>query len=86
MVPTQVDMMNSQFKRMEASSCNSLILDPESRLISFWQGLMIFFAMISTLFAAFYACFSRPDTTATVVIDSIMEICFALDIIRNFFM
>ena len=71
---------------MESSTCNALILDPDTKFISLWQGLMIIFAMISTLFAAFYACFSRPDTTATVVIDSVMEVCFALDIVRNFFM
>ena len=36
MVTTSVDMMNSQFKRMESSTCNALILDPDTKFISLW--------------------------------------------------
>jgi hypothetical protein len=47
---------------------------------------MIIFALISTLCAAFYACFGRPTNDGMIVVDTIMEVCFGLDIIRNFFM
>ena len=47
---------------------------------------MIIFALISTLCAAFFACFGPSDAIGMQVIDGIMEVCFAIDIIRNFFM
>jgi len=47
---------------------------------------MIIFALISTLLATFYACFGPPASTGSKVIDIVMEVCFGIDIIRNFFM
>ena len=47
--------------------------------------IMIVFALISTLCAAFYACFGQPNGTGQII-DVIMEVCFAIDIVRNFFM
>ena len=63
-----------------------LILSPESRPIQIYVFIMIIFALISTLLATFYACFGPPETTSAKVIDIVMEVCFGVDIIRNFFM
>lgn len=75
-----------QFKRQEVDTCDMLILSPESRAVQIYQFLMIIFALISTLCAAFFACFGPPEDIGMQVIDAIMEISFLLDIIRNFFM
>ena len=48
--------------------------------------IMIIFALISTLCAAFYACFGPPESSAAKIFDYIMEICFGIDILRNFLM
>ena len=47
---------------------------------------MIIFALISTLCAAYYACFGPPENQTMKFIDIVMEVFFGIDILRNFFM
>ena len=45
---------------------------------------MIFCAMGSSMFAAFFACFGEPTSGAIQMIDFIMEIAFIIDLLLNF--
>ncbi len=47
--------------------------------------MIILFALISTLLAAYFACFGAPSESGLIIFDNIMEICFITDIVRNFF-
>ncbi len=47
--------------------------------------MIILFALISTLLAAYFACFGAPSQSGVIIFDNIMEICFVTDIVRNFF-
>ena len=63
-----------------------IVLDSEWKLLSMFFMLMVLFSLLSSLFAAFFACFGEPETGDSVYyFDMIMEICFILDIFRNFF-
>ena len=46
---------------------------------------MIIFALLSSLLAAFFACFGPPDD-GMLVFDHIMEVCFGIDMCRYFLM
>ena len=48
--------------------------------------ILIIFALVSTLCAAFYACFGEPEDMSMYIVDVIMEVAFGIDIIRMFFM
>ena len=48
--------------------------------------LIIVFSALSTLFAAYFACFGEPEKGAVYTLDIVMEVCFCIDIVRNFFM
>lgn len=78
--------MRPLLKKQHAETCDFLILSPEARLVQGYQAMMIIFALISTLCAAFFACFGPPEAIGMQVLDAIMEIAFLLDIIRCFFM
>lgn len=56
------------------------------RPVQIFLSIMIFNALISTLCAAYYACFGPPKGTGLKTTDLVMEVMFAIDIIRNFFM
>lgn len=78
-------MPNSRTLR-QTNCYDSFILSADMRPVQIFLSIMIIFALISTLCAAYYACFGPPTSPGLVVIDFIMEICFAIDIIRNFLM
>lgn len=46
--------------------------------------LIILFALISTLLAAYFACFGPPESNGLILFDAIMEVCFITDIVRTF--
>jgi len=77
---------NDNGKKREADTCDILVLSPESRPVQIYAFIMIIFALLSTLCAAFYACFGQPEDMTMKVIDAVMEIAFCIDIIRMFFM
>jgi hypothetical protein len=54
--------------------------------VALFELLMTIFSILSTLFAAYFACFGEPSILFIIYLDNIMEVCFALDIVRNFFM
>jgi len=41
---------------------------------------------VSTITAAYFACFGFPTSTSYIVVDIIIELCFATDIFLNFFL
>lgn len=65
---------------------NKLILSPETRPVAFFTALMIFFAAFSTFMGSYFACFGEPDSVSLSTFDTVMEICFILDMIKNFFL
>ena len=51
------------------------------------MSLIILFSVFSTFFAAYFACFGEPNEDETIfVLDAIMESCFVVDLIKNFFL
>ena len=42
--------------------------------------------MLTTLFAAYFACFGEPENEGIYYFDMVMEICFIADIVKNFFL
>jgi len=54
-------MQSTHVKRQETDTCDVLILTGESRWVQIYQFIMIIFALISTLCAAYYACFGPPE-------------------------
>lgn len=54
--------------------------------MSMFTLLMVLFSMLSSLFAAYFACFGEPTTgSKTYYLDMVMEVCFVVDILKNFF-
>ena len=81
------DFINQQLKDKEKrQTCDALIQSPDSRAVQIFVFILILFALVSTLCAAFYACFGPPENEALKVFDYIMEAWFGLDILRNFLM
>ena len=65
---------------------DKIVLDSEWKVVSMFLMLMVVFSLLSSLFAAFFACFGEPQIGDSVYyFDMFMEICFILDIFRNFF-
>jgi len=62
-----------------------MILNPTSKPVALFMSLIIIFSLVSTLLAAYFACFGSPSSESLVVFETVMEICFVTDIIRNFF-
>ena len=74
-------------KRAEKPAIFSkIILDPSWKPIIIFGFLIIISAMISTTLGAYFACFGEPTDNFLIILDMVMEILFAIDIIRNFFM
>ena len=63
-----------------------MIQSPDSKAVQIFVFILILFALVSTLCAAFYACFGPPEDASLKVFDMIMEAWFGLDILRNFLM
>jgi len=80
------DLHRPEVKKRQVDTCDPLIISPESRPVQIYAFVLIIFALVSTLCAAFFACFGAPEDTTIKVIDLIMEISFGFDIIRMFFM
>ena len=54
--------------------------------MSMFTLLMVVFSMLSSLFAAYFACFGEPTSDSkTYYLDMVMEVCFLIDIFKNFF-
>ena len=62
-----------------------MVLDPTSKPVAIFMFFIVIFSLLSTLFAAFFACFGEPVSTGMVAFETVMEICFLADIVRNFF-
>ena len=63
-----------------------IIIDPGWKPVIIFQLLLVIFSMLTTLFAAFFACFGEPMNQAIYYFDMFMEICFIVDIVKNFFL
>lgn len=53
-------MIRTEVKKQDADTCDMLVLSPESKPIQIWAFILIICALISTLCAAFFACFGEP--------------------------
>ena len=87
-VPTSElnEIEKARLRAQKPAVFNKLILDSTMKPVAIFILMIVFFSVISTLFAAYFACFGPPADDWIIVIDLIMEVCFALDIVRNFFM
>lgn len=66
---------------------NKLVLSPDSKIVAIFTGVIIVFSGVSTIFGQYFACFEEPDTdSALYIIDTFMEVCFMIDIVKNFFL
>lgn len=63
-----------------------IIISPEWKPVTFLNLLIIIFSVLSTHFAAFFACFGEPHNTFIKGLDLVMEIFFIMDIVKNLFM
>jgi len=61
-----------------------LVLDPTWKLMAIFTSVMIIFSLCSSIFAAYFACFGEPEG-GMAIFDTIMEICFIIDMVRSFF-
>ena len=63
-----------------------MILDPEWKIMQMFAFMMILFSLCSSLFAAYFACFGEPEPGGVIYsFDTVMEIAFIIDIVKNFF-
>lgn len=63
---------------------DKVVLNPDSTHSTVFFALITVFSIFSTTFSAYFACFGEPVLTGVLVFDDIMEVFFALDIIRMF--
>ena len=61
-----------------------IIVHPGSKHVAFFVAIITVFSVFSTTFAAYFACFGEPVTDPIIIFELVMEICFALDIVRIF--
>ena len=80
------DLNSLQVKRAETNTCDAIILSDDMRVVQIYAFIMIIFALISCLCAAYYACFGPPSGLGLKILDATMEVCFGIDIVRNFLM
>mmetsp|Transcript_20462 Transcript_20462/g.27655 ORF Transcript_20462/g.27655 Transcript_20462/m.27655 type:complete len:184 (+) Transcript_20462:214-765(+) len=85
----QLDKMSeielARIRNKKPAIFDKLVLDPTSKPVAMFVVLIIIFSLISTLFGAFFACFGRPESSSIITFETVMEICFITDIVRNFF-
>ena len=65
---------------------NKLLLSPDAKLVYIFSAIIIAFSGFSTVLGAYFACFGEPDDGFMAIFDTIMEICFIVDMFKNFFM
>ena len=63
---------------------DKIILSGDQTPVAIFIMIIILFSLVSTLLAAYFACFGKPDSEFMDVLDLIMETAFAMDIARNF--
>ena len=63
-----------------------IIIHPEWKPVTFLNLLIILFSVLSTHFAAFFACFGEPQNKFIKGLDLVMEIFFIIDIVSHLFM
>ena len=65
---------------------DKFIFSESQKPVAMFILLITLFSLVSTIFAAYSACFGAPKAFGFKVFDSIMEVCFVIDLVRNFFM
>ena len=65
---------------------DKFILSESQKPVAMFILLITLFSLVSTIFAAYSACFGAPEAFGFKVFNSIMEVCFVIDLVRNFFM
>ena len=65
---------------------SKFVLSHDSKIMYIWTMIMIISSIFSSFFAALFACFGEPEAGSIIMIfDTIMEVCFIVDLIRTFF-
>ena len=62
-------------------------MDPDNKAVSLFSSLMVVLAGTSTVLGSYFACFGEPEVSSLPsMLDIVMESCFILDMVKNFFM
>ena len=84
MLSHDADIMKHHEKGGSRSFTDRIILDTEMRGVQIFVFLIIIFSLVQTLTCAYYACFGPPQNEVLATTEVIMEVFFALDILRYF--
>lgn len=60
------------------------MISPESRFKQVFDIVIIVVSLITTIWAAYFACFGYFSNDTLFLAESLIEICFVLDIVLNF--
>lgn len=77
-------MSKTTIKPSRKNMCDRFIIAPDSRYKQFFNIVIIFLSLISTITAAYFACFGFVKDPIFIALELMMESCFLLDIILNF--
>lgn len=83
---TTDELLSNKSKVSSSSWTDKIILNEDMQFVGVFALIIILSSLISTLWAAYFACFGPPKAEGVRVTDFILEVFFALDIIRNFLM
>jgi len=64
--------------------CDRFVISPDSRYKQFFNIVIIILSLLSTISAAYFACFGFIEQPIFVALELMMESCFLVDIILNF--
>ena len=59
-------------------------MNPDFKPVVVFALLVIILSVVSTVFAALFACFGEPTNPFIANMDNTMEVMFLLDILKNF--
>ena len=86
LIEQDYSLAKEQTKHEPPAIFKKIIIDPSFKPVEIFQLMIILFSMLTTLFAAYFACFGEPENESVYYLDMFMEICFIIDIVKNFFL
>ena len=82
--PADIAMKKARKIGEKPAIFEKIILDPNWKSMATFTFIMVIFSMLSSMFAAYFACFGEP-TGNLAILDIVMESCFVVDMVRSFF-
>ena len=82
---TQEQIEQANMNSQKPAIFEKLVIDSTSKPVAIFLVFIIIFSLLSTIFAAFFACFGKPAMEGVIIFETVMEICFITDLVRNFF-